>query len=239
MGGVEAPRILDTVIEGPGDAAWNLAIDEALLSDARAWLRVYSWGKTSISIGYFQRWADFADLASEYPLVRRATGGAAIAHGPGELTLATALPESWLPNGAEAASCWLTKCVREAARTQGIDLRLGTRPVDTRRQRWCFAEACRLDLADDEGRKAFGSAQRRRDGRVLQHGTLVFEAPPEGCATGELRAAREPFVAALVEVATSSLRSERRELRTFPPEVLEEARRFQDRHRSEAWLQRR
>src|SRR5579883_1329975 len=87
----------------------NLAADEVLLDDAAAGvasLRFYLWDRPTLSLGYFQPAADrlrdprLADL----PWVRRASGGAAIVHGDGDLTYCLTLPpgkpwqggESWL-----------------------------------------------------------------------------------------------------------------------------------------------
>ena len=232
-------RVLHLVVDGAGDASWNLAVDEALLADQRAWLRLYSWAETSISLGYFQRWRDFEELAARHPIVRRPSGGAAIAHGPGELTIATALPENWLPAGAEGANCWLNRCVQAALRSLGVELAAGTAAVETRRERWCFVKASRLDLADRAGDKAFGSAQRRREGRILQHGSLVLEAPSVGCATGCAEVDREALIAALIKEALRSLDAQPEAHRDLPGELLEASEGHASRHRSRAWLERR
>ena len=49
-------RFLDT---GDGDAYWNMAFDEAVLTlriedKVPATLRVYTWKPSAVSIGYFQ-----------------------------------------------------------------------------------------------------------------------------------------------------------------------------------------
>src|SRR2546423_12674170 len=74
----------------PGPAA--LAADEVLLEHAAAGgvasLRFYQWAEPTLSLGYFQPAADrFADpLVAGLPFVRRASGGAGIGYGRGELT---------------------------------------------------------------------------------------------------------------------------------------------------------
>src|ERR1700690_2091076 len=85
------------IVDPPGEGAWNMALDEALLEAAQnegiATLRFYSWREATLSLGYFQGAADrrlhqaSADCAS----VRRASGGGAILHDC-ELTYSIALP---------------------------------------------------------------------------------------------------------------------------------------------------
>src|SRR6266850_3451581 len=64
------------------DAATNMAVDEVLLRTAaqrgRALLRVYSWLKPAVSIGYFQKFP--TELASKFEIVRRPTGGGLVYH---------------------------------------------------------------------------------------------------------------------------------------------------------------
>ncbi len=63
-------------------AAWNMAMDEALLHTAakrgRPLLRVYAWEKPSVSFGYFQKFP--APLAERHDVVRRPTGGGVVYH---------------------------------------------------------------------------------------------------------------------------------------------------------------
>ena len=60
----------------PRSAPMNMAIDEALLESAAApSIRFYRWEYPALSFGYFGRFADVADKASERDLVRRWTGG--------------------------------------------------------------------------------------------------------------------------------------------------------------------
>src|SRR5512135_2244055 len=74
------------LLDSPADgAAWNMALDEALLRTAanrhRPLLRFYSWRQPAVSIGYFQKFP--AHLAGKYELVRRPTGGGLVYHGDG------------------------------------------------------------------------------------------------------------------------------------------------------------
>jgi len=89
-------RILhDPSLNGPT----NMARDEALMtrvgrSESPPTLRLYQWNPPTISLGYFQCYADYESLpapAGELAVVRRLTGGGAILHDL-ELTYSLTLP---------------------------------------------------------------------------------------------------------------------------------------------------
>lgn len=165
-----------------------MAFDEALLEGTGIWLRFYSWDRPSLSLGYFQDPADFSDLPPEIPRVRRPTGGGAILHAR-EGTLSLAAPADLFPRRLPDSYALLTGAVAEAARGLGIRLQPPSPPSPrTRAARWCFEHATELDLVSPDGRKVFGSAQRRRANRVLHHGSLILERHPRTPFTGELGA---------------------------------------------------
>ncbi len=74
------------LLDPPAPGAWNMAVDEALLEDAalerRCWLRFYRWQEPTLSLGYFQSYADRRQhpASSGCPAVRRTSGGGAILH---------------------------------------------------------------------------------------------------------------------------------------------------------------
>ena len=86
------------LVDPPAGGAWNMAVDEALLEDAalqrRCWLRLYRWQEPTLSLGYFQSYADRRQHAasSGCPAVRRSSGGGAILHDL-EVTYSLAVPE--------------------------------------------------------------------------------------------------------------------------------------------------
>src|SRR5690349_19187896 len=66
----------------PGGAAWNMAMDEALLTrQTGAVLRVYRWKNPSFSFGYFLPWGTASRASGGSELIRRWTGGGMVAHG--------------------------------------------------------------------------------------------------------------------------------------------------------------
>src|SRR6266480_2951627 len=76
----------------PRSAAMNMAIDQALLESAAApSIRFYRWESPALSFGYFGRFADVADKASERDLVRRWTGGGIVFHGE-DMTYSVVIP---------------------------------------------------------------------------------------------------------------------------------------------------
>lgn len=173
------------LLDGPGAPDWNMAVDEALARACGAGqspptLRLYRWEPPAVSIGYAQSLASEVDLAACAALgvgwVRRPTGGRAVLH-QDEVTYAVALAEDGLPGG-----------VLESYRHIGVGLLAGLRrlgvPVD-----WaspesgtasaaCFAVPSQYEIAVN-GRKLVGSAQTRRWGAVLQHGSVLIRLDRE------------------------------------------------------------
>lgn len=184
---------LRVIRDGLAPAAWNMAVDEALLHAATTpTLRLYGWRPHAVSLGWFQRHADFADLPPDVDVVRRLTGGGAICHGD-ELTFSLALDADALPREVAASYALLHDAAIVALRRVGVASRrlVGGHAAAARpRERWCFAEPGDGDLVTDDG-KLLGSAQRRLRSpreRVLHHGSLPLRRP-------ELT----PFVAAVAD----------------------------------------
>ena len=99
-----------------GSAAFNMALDEALLLTAakrgRPLLRIYSWERPSVSLGYFQKFP--AHLAGPKEIVRRPTGGGLVYHGDGVDTTYTVVspPDHRLYSmSTEEAYCAIHKAV--------------------------------------------------------------------------------------------------------------------------------
>lgn len=68
----------------PGGAAFNMAMDEALLEEMprllKPLLRIYSWSEPAASFGYFQNFSEIERSTQLRPLVRRPTGGGLVPH---------------------------------------------------------------------------------------------------------------------------------------------------------------
>ncbi len=160
-----------------------MALDEALLRcGGPPTLRLYGWQPAGLSLGYFQSSKPFANLAGEYVLVRRLTGGGAIYH-QSELTFCLTLDGELLPGNVEASYHLIHAAVGLALADIGVPTR---EPFAAEKEPcltaspWCFADPCGLDLVVPSGKKILGSAQRRirqPSSRIMHHGSIVLEAP--------------------------------------------------------------
>ncbi|MFN3648772.1 MAG: biotin/lipoate A/B protein ligase family protein [Armatimonadota bacterium] len=167
--------------------AYNMALDAALLSAAAAeaippTLRFYGWSPPAVSLGRFQRPDGIALAAASargWELVRRPTGGRAVLHDR-ELTYSLVLPPSVLQNaGVRTSYAVLVGCLNA-----GLRRLLGSAAAESpapgtcggrARAANCFALPGECDTLVPEG-KLVGSAQVRRDGALLQHGSLLLDA---------------------------------------------------------------
>jgi lipoyl(octanoyl) transferase len=215
-------RRLRLIDSGALPPALNMGVDEALLlSRGPAALRLYAWSPPALSLGYFQRHeeVDHAALARlGFGLVRRPTGGGAIAHF-GEITFALTCDLGEPPYDGPIASSYEQL---HGALATGL-ARLGVKARPRAQQTlasdangggfYCFYKSAAVDLVAS-GRKLIGSAQRRHAGRVLHHGSLpLIENPltPAAGSLGELAGRSVSFEearAALIVGLETSLRVE-------------------------------
>ncbi|MFW6384245.1 MAG: lipoate--protein ligase family protein [Halodesulfurarchaeum sp.] len=157
--------------EGQFDAATNMALDEAIqervADGADPVIRFYRWKPRAVSVGYFQRLEDEVDVetceAAGIDYVRRRTGGGAVYHDPeGELTYSVIAPEDRYPEAVEESYRAIIDRVIAGFDRVGIE-----------------AEFAPINDVEVDGRKLSGNAQTRRDGVLLQHGTLLYDVNPE------------------------------------------------------------
>lgn len=160
-----------------------MRIDEFLLDRAvrerapRPVLRIYRWAGPTLSVGAHQRLSDelLAGCRSRgVEVVRRPTGGSAVLHGK-DLTYAVVAPHGGL--GVLATYREVAGALIDGLARLGIDARVGTRrdraaggqpaPVAVA----CFATTLGADLQVGDS-KICGSAQVRRRGWFLQHGSI-------------------------------------------------------------------
>jgi lipoate-protein ligase A len=160
-----------------GEAAWNMAIDEALLTHASApVLRFYGWHHPGVTLGRFQDLRKGLNLdvcrQAGVSVARRPTGGRAVFHHT-DLTYSLLAPEESVGGRSVMASYRLiSAAMAEALANLGVDVVEGALPGPGRQSRAdCFAHLAASDLAE-HGRKIVGSAQVRRNGWILQQGSI-------------------------------------------------------------------
>jgi len=171
------------IVDQPRPGADNMAIDQGMLSAVAAGgpplLRIYRWAKPTVSLGYFQKYADFevAPCFQAEQHVRRATGGGAIVHHH-DWTYSLAVPERIL-GSTIGASSRMYDVVHEAVsswlRQLGWDASLwpSERAGPAGNPFLCFMRRSPGDIVVQDN-KVLGSAQRRMQGGVLQHGSLLL-----------------------------------------------------------------
>jgi lipoate-protein ligase A len=179
--------ILRVLIDPPASGAWNMAVDEALLETAATAgtlaLRFYEWQVPTLSLGYFQaidqRQAHAASRAC--PVVRRASGGGAILHDR-ELTYSIAIPQraGSLAEAKRLYDITHDTLIHTLAEFGVMTAKYGNLPQcpgpGTRSDDepfLCFLRRSCTDIVLG-GIKVVGSAQRRRRGAVLQHGSILL-----------------------------------------------------------------
>ncbi|MDD3654059.1 MAG: lipoate--protein ligase family protein [Desulfotomaculaceae bacterium] len=176
-------RLIDS---GPGEPSWNMAVDEALVTrhargESPPVLRLYSWSPPALSLGYFQKMNgirfDALERLGIVP-IRRSTGGRAVLH-YGDLTysLAVSLGQD-VPPGLVDSFRYLCQGLLNAFTSLGIEARLGSERLKRPFPAACFAVATPGDITW-HGRKFVGSAQRRFDSTILQHGSILIRSQGE------------------------------------------------------------
>ena len=172
------------LLDRPAAGAWNMAVDEVLLDGVAAGataptLRFYQWEPSCLSLGYFQS-LDVVNLAGCRALgvdvVRRPTGGRAILHDR-ELTYSIALPEAVLGrDGVLDSYRRLSLALQDGLHRLGVPATIAPQSAadDAVNGPVCFDRPSAYEIMF-RGRKLVGSAQVRRRGGVLQHGSIVIE----------------------------------------------------------------
>jgi len=169
-------KLLDTGIR---HAAWNMALDEALLQMAEIEqipiLRFYGWETPTLSLGYFQS-VDEVDLEAceraGFDWIRRPTGGRAVLHDR-ELTYSVVGPIALLAESVEKSYELLSEALAWGLRELGLRAELTLRRPDARAEKnpVCFVAPAYAELTI-QGKKVIGSAQMRTKHAVLQHGSI-------------------------------------------------------------------
>ncbi|MBU0491949.1 MAG: lipoate--protein ligase family protein [Chloroflexi bacterium] len=171
---------------GPADGPTNMAVDEALMEgQSPPTLRFYGWEPPCVSLGRFQPVDGAVDRAAcqsrGIDLVRRLTGGRAILHDAPdrELTYSLVVPAQDALAAGDVLSSYRAISAALVAGLRRLGVPAAVTPARTLGPDPATA-ACFDQPADYEitvhGRKLVGSAQARRGGVILQHGTVLLDA---------------------------------------------------------------
>ena len=162
------------------DAYMNMALDEACCEavarhDVLPTIRFYRWLPSAVSIGYFQSMESEVNtgncMEAGVDVIRRRTGGGAVYHDyEGEITYSVIGALQFFPQGITESYHQICGWIIDGLNRLGIKAEF--RPIND------------IILAPDAlgpkgervgGKKISGNAQTRRNGILLQHGTILYD----------------------------------------------------------------
>lgn len=162
----------------------NMQIDSDLLDFAiekglnEPIFRLYGWSPACISLGRNQK-DDFLDKKflkeNNIDIVRRLTGGRALLHDK-ELTYSFICPAKYLKNGGNVVESYkeISEFLIEKFAKLGIYTDFGTQKAVKTKFDFCMLISTGADLCY-QGKKFVGSAQCRKNGYILQHGSILYD----------------------------------------------------------------
>jgi lipoate-protein ligase A len=164
---------------GNGEAAFNMALDEALLESISRLgapiLRFYGWTEPAATFGYFQHFSEVAAATQLRPLVRRPTGGGIVPH-DADWTYSAVFPPGHEWHSLKAEESY--RRIHDWLRLAFVQLKVETELAPDRKKSLpgqCFAGHEKFDLLW-RGKKIAGAAQRRNKLGLLIQGSVQ---PPE------------------------------------------------------------
>jgi lipoyl(octanoyl) transferase len=181
--------------QGKQAAAYNMALDEALLESApelgRPVLRFYGWREAAASFGYAQKYAEIERWTMLRPLLRRPTGGGLAPH-DADWTYSAVFPPRHPWYQLKAVESY--RRVHEWIRDTFASIKVPTTLAPSSQKEisgQCFVGAEKFDVVW-HGRKIAGAAQRRTRTGLLIQGSV--QPPP-------IPLVRENWQAAMCETA--------------------------------------
>jgi len=149
------------IIDEAQDAYTNMATDEAIMLSKTPTLRLYEWNPPAVSIGYFQSLEAEVDKKAcedaKVDIVRRITGGGAVFHDK-ELTYSIIIPEDM--TSPDIIKSYEQICGTIVSALKSLNINAQFIPIN--------------DIIANK-KKISGSAQTRKHGMVLQHGTILLD----------------------------------------------------------------
>jgi lipoate-protein ligase A len=184
---------LDLLVDDPAPGEENMRRDIALLDacargEIPGAVRLYGFAPACLSLGRMQP-LDDVDLAAcardGLDVVRRPSGGRAVLHDQ-EVTYSVVCRSTDPVFGGRVleACSRIHEAVASGLALLGVSTTPRAMPANLRRDARegaavadCFARPAAHELLDHRGRKLVGSAQARRAGALLQHGSVLLEPP--------------------------------------------------------------
>ncbi len=146
----------------------NMGIDESIMEAVRdkkaaPTIRFYRWDPSAVSIGTFQSMAKEVNVqrckALGIDCIRRITGGGAVFHDfNGEITYSVIAPLQLFPQGIRESYRFVCGWIISGLKEIGLDASF--EPIN--------------DITVN-GKKISGNAQTRKQGVLLQHGTVLYD----------------------------------------------------------------
>ncbi len=140
--------------------------------------RLYGWSPACVSLGRNQK-DDFLDKdflkSQKIDVVRRITGGRALLHND-EITYSFICPIEYLKNGDNVTASYkeISQILINGLKKLGIELEFGTQKAVRTKFDYCMLLSTGADLCY-KGKKLIGSAQCRKEGYILQHGSIMYD----------------------------------------------------------------
>lgn len=162
----------------------NMRIDNELLENAikkqskTPVFRLYGWSPACISLGKNQQ-DSFIDKSflkdTGIDLVKRLTGGRALLHDD-EITYSYVCPVSYLKHGENVVKSYIeiSQILIDKFSEIGIELAFGGQKKVNTKFDYCMLISTGADLCY-KGKKLIGSAQCRKQGYILQHGSILYD----------------------------------------------------------------
>lgn len=166
-------RLINTQFNIP---SMNMAIDEALLTSPIPVLRFYQWEPAGLSIGYFQH---IQQINTEFckenniEIVRRLTGGKAVLHDK-ELTYSFIIGEKEMPESVIESYKKISKGILKALQLLNLKPTLNEDVEKEEKSAVCFNDSSWYEILINK-KKLVGSAQKRINGKLLQHGAILLD----------------------------------------------------------------
>lgn len=162
----------------------NMKIDEDILNSSinigakEPVFRLYGWKPYCVSLGRNQK-SNFIDIdflkSQNIDCVRRLTGGRALLHAD-EITYSYVCPILSLKNGENVVNSYkeISQILIDAFKKLGIELDFGGTKKYHGHADYCMLVSTGADLCY-KNRKLIGSAQFRKQGYILQHGSILYD----------------------------------------------------------------